>query len=225
MFSKSLLGRFRTGLQFLSLSIVTITAAAVHAANAPSPVVQIGESRIVISNVSPGATIGLFGAGQEYTGAMELMRWRTALEDNDRDGSVEFDLTRPVPRDSVWIAIDAASSATAIAAPEGSQFERISFPSDVLKKGAGDKLELFVTGRRMIDLLVVRPHVGMWVAAAMDGFDNDGDAKHDGRTTVVFSRSENMIGRAPAPAHLTPRDVVVAIDVRRMQYYLTEVTE
>lgn len=209
---------------FLLISFL-VSPAVLQAANAAPPAIAVGETSVVVTDLAPGATIALFGGAREANGGMQLLRWRVPLEDADRDGAVELKLNRIIPRDSVWIAVDTDTGATAVAVPARSRFRQITFPEVVLPKGPDAKIERYVTGRRMVDLLVVRPHVGAWMAAAADGHDSDGDGRHDGRTTIVFADIRNLAGHAPAPRHLTSRDVVVAVDVRRMEYYLTEVAE
>lgn len=207
------------------LILCAIFPAALYAAQAAPPSISIEESRVVVTNFPAGNTVIVFGAAHEYSGGLELLRWRAPLNDVDKDGSVALTTGRPIPRDSVWVVIDTVTGATAVAVPEESRFRQIEFPGAVLPKGPDAKADRYVTGRRMIDLLVVRPHVGAWAAAAADGFDTDNDSREDGRTTVIFANTRNLTGNAPAPRHLTPRDVVVAIDVTRMEFYLTEVTE
>jgi hypothetical protein len=156
---------------------------------------------------------------------VRLKRWQRLLTDTDRDGAVELDLGRAIPADTLWVAVDLSSGGAAAVSPAESHFQRIEFPSEALRKGPDDQYERFVAGRRMIDILVVRPRVGAWVGLAIDGHANDGDEQQNGRTAVVFADARALGGHAPAPRHLTPRDVVIAVDLRKMEYYMTEVAQ
>jgi hypothetical protein len=187
------------------------------------PRITLLDTRVVVANVTPGETVLLFGAAQEIGYTVQLSRWQRAIADDDRDGAVEFELPGPIPTDSIWIVVDGASGAVASTSPAESRFRRIDFPSGVLPKNPDGALERFVTGRQMIDLLIVRPHVGAWRTYAADGHGSDADGRQDGRTTISFSAAVSLTGRAAAPRHLTPRDIVIAVDVRRLEYYTTEV--
>jgi hypothetical protein len=188
--------------------------------------VELAASSIVVKDVTPGEAVILFGASHRAGESIELKRSRQLLVDGDRDGSVEFALDAGVPVDSIWIAVDISSGRSALAAPSQSAFRKLEFPAGVLHKGPSGSYERYASGRRMVDLLIVRPRVGAWVAHAIDGHQTDADQRQDGTTSVVFAHGRGLgAAAAPPPRHLTPRDVVVVIDVRHMEYYLTEVAQ
>jgi hypothetical protein len=207
---------------FLFMTIYTPSA---KAAAGGEPIVNVSSARVSVSNITSGGTVILFAGAQQRGEMIQLMRWQRALADTDSDGAVEMHVPDGVPTNSVWIAVDATSGNLAIAAPADSGFRRVAMPSAVLPKGPDGKMERYVTGRQRIDVLVVRPHVGAWVAFAADGGVDDGDGVENGLTTILFDATRSLIGRAPAPHHLTPRDVVVIVDVRRLEYSVTEVRE
>ncbi|HYK05342.1 MAG TPA: hypothetical protein VE974_26565 [Thermoanaerobaculia bacterium] len=211
-------------LAFLLTATVAGTSAA---ATAQPPQVTLSEDRIVVTNVTSGQSVVLFGAAQQFssTGSVQLKRWQRATADDDRDGRVEFKLPELIPTQSIWFVVDSATGAAAIVAPPESRFRQLQFPAATLRKNQHGQLDQFVSGRGMVDLLIVRPRVGAWAAFAADGHDSDADGVQNGRTAVDFSRGRSLVGRVPAPRQLTPRDVVVAIDVRRLQFYLTEVNQ
>jgi hypothetical protein len=175
--------------------------------------------------VSPGGAAILFAGAQHRRDYVRYTRWQQALIDDDRDGVVELEVAAGVPFESVWIAVDATSGRLATAVSPGSRFEALAFPRSVLRKHADGGVDRYESARGAVDLLIVRPHVGAWVVYAADGEPGDADRQRNGRTTVVFGEARSLTGRAPAPQRLTPHDVVVAIDVRRLQYYLTEIAE
>jgi hypothetical protein len=197
------------------------------AATAQPPKVALGGNRIIVTDVTPGASAVLFGAAQQFSssGSVQLKRWQRSAADEDRDGRVELTLPEEISTQSVWIVVDSATGAVAVAAPPESRFRQLNFPDAVLRKNASGELDRFVSGRGMVDLLIVRPRVGAWAAFAADGHDSDADGVQNGRTSVDLSRGRSLVGRVPAPRQLTPRDVVVAVDLRRLQYYFTEVKQ
>lgn len=209
----------------LALTVMVFVASSLHGANHTDPEIALADRSVTVKNITPGEAVVLLGGWQRIGDAIELTRWRQALVDADKDGAVRFDLDRDMPTDAIWVAVDVRTGRVAAAAPLLSQFRKLDFPAAVLRKGASGAYERYVSGRRMVDLLVVRPHVGAWAAQAIDGHGSDADQRQDGRTTIVFEQARLVGAGAPAPRHLTPRDVVVAIDVRRMEYYFTEVAE
>jgi hypothetical protein len=193
-------------------------------ASAPAPAITFDGTRVVIS-LTPGHTVFLFGAAQHRGGTLQLKRWQRPVTDHDNDGRAYVELAEAVAPNSVWIAVDSETGATGTAAPEYSEFRQITFPSAVLRKDASGVLDRYMTGREMVDLLVVRPRVGAWTGFAADGHESDADGEQNGGVTMTFSTLRRMHGNAPPPPHLTPHDVVVAVDLRRLEYYLTEVKQ
>lgn len=191
----------------------------------PAIAIALSFDRVTITNVSPGATVAIFGAARQESAAVHLTRWQRAIEDTDRDGAVEFPLETPIPSDSVWFAVDVETGALAVATPPRSRFRLRSFAPEMLVKGHDAKIDRFVVNKGMVDLFVVRPHVGAWTGYALDGNGSDGDHARDGKSTVVFANGRPLDGRAKAPQHLTPRDVVVAVALRSLEYATTEVKE
>jgi hypothetical protein len=186
------------------------------------PVIVFDHARVLLT-VDPGDTVVVFGAAQRTGGTRQLMRWQRVAADEDEDGLIELVLPQPVEPNSVWLAVNVETGAVGTAAPPASTFRRIDFPAGVLPKDAAGGLDRYITGRGAVDLLVVRPHVGAWSGLAADGREGDADGKYNGGLTLKFSNLRTIHGNSPAPHRLTPHDVVVAVDVRRLEYYATDV--
>lgn len=206
---------------FALFLLASLSAAAARPVQEPSIVVS--NNVLSITNISAGGSVAVFGAAQHVGTTVHLKRWQRLLTDTDSDGRVDWDLGTETPLDTLWVAVDVSTGGVAAVAPTESRFQRIEFPAEALRKGQDDKIEQFVAGRKMIDLLVVRPRVGAWAGFAADGHASDGDQQQNGQSAVVFAQARALDGRAPAPRHLTPRDVVVAVDLRKLEYYMTEV--
>jgi hypothetical protein len=207
------------------LVTLVLCAVTIDAAQPLHPAIALSEQLVTVTNVSVGGTVAIFGAAREDGAAVRLSRWQRAVEDTDRDGAVELALPVPIPADSVWIAVDVETGALVIATPPASRFRPRDFAPEMLVKGPDAKVDRFVVNKGMVDLLVVRPHVGAWTGYAVDGHGSDGDRAQDGRSTVVFTGGRSLHGRVPPPAHLTPRDVIVAVALRTMEYTSTEVQQ
>jgi hypothetical protein len=202
-----------------------VSTVTLGAAQTVQPAIALSEKLITVRAVSPGGTVAIFGAAREEGAALRLSRWQHAIEDTDRDGAVELSLPTPIPPDSIWFAVDVETGALAVARPPASRFRARDFAPEMLVKGPDAKIDRFVVNKGMVDLLVVRPHVGAWTGYAADGHGSDGDRAQDGRSTVVFTGGRSLHGRVPPPNHLTPRDVIVAVALRTMEYTSTEVQE
>lgn len=187
-----------------------------------APQITFQDARVLLT-VGPGDTVVVFGAAQRVGGTRQLMRWQHVASDDDEDGLIEVVLPRPVEPNSIWLAVNAETGAIGTAAPPESEFRRIDFPAAVLPKDAAGALDRYITGRGAVDLLVIRPHVGAWAGFAADGREGDADGKYNGGLTLKFSNLRTIHGNSPSPPRLTPHDVVVAVDVRRLEYYATEV--
>jgi hypothetical protein len=208
---------------FLLVSAVSASAAAPPV---PPPSISISDLRVVVvTGVSPGEDVALFGASQQVGNSVRLRRWQRLLTDSDSDGIVVWNLEEEITTDTLWVAVDLSSGGTAVATPPESRFRGVPFPADALRKGGNDQLEHFVAGRGMIDVLIVRPKVGAWAGFAVDGHPSDADQQQNGRSTIAFRDARALDARAPAPRHLTPRDVVIAVDLRKLEYYTTEVSQ
>jgi hypothetical protein len=207
------------------LALFILCALSAGAAQPTPPVIALSHGRVTVTNLSPGTTVAIFGMGREEGPTVSLMRWQRAVDDTDRDGAVELPLNRPIPADSVWFAVDVETGAIGTALPPFSRFRARAFAPEMLVQGAGAKIDRFIVNKGMVDLLVVRPRVGAWTGYAADGHGSDGDRAYDGRSTVIFTDGRSLHGNAPAPAHLTPRDVIIAVALRTMEFTSTEVQE
>lgn len=208
----------------IAIALLLLVSSSVEAAGpVQQPSVAVANNVVSVTNISAGGSVAIFGAAQHVGTTVHLRRWQRLLIDTDEDGRVDWDLGTETPLDTLWVAVDVSTGGVAAVAPAESRFQRIDFPAEALRKGHDNKIEQFVAGRKMIDLLVVRPRVGAWAGFAADGHASDGDQHQNGQSAVVFADARALDGRAPAPRHLTPRDVVIAVDLRKLEYYMTEV--
>lgn len=212
---------------FRSILFATLTLVCAGAIAAPppreAPRITLSDQTITIE-VGDGSSVVIFGAAQDAGGTLRLMRWHHAATDDDNDGVIALPLPQDAGTNSLWIAVDATTGAIGTAAPPASEFRQVEFPGTGLPQNAGGAFDRYISGRAAVDLLLVRPHVGAWVGYAADGHDSDGDGAQNGRITLKFANLRRLRGTvSPPPGTLTPNDVLVAVDVRRREYYTTEV--
>jgi hypothetical protein len=161
-------------------------------AQAP-PTLAFEPNALVASGVTPKGKVAWFGVARELEDyAATLVRRDQILEDEDGDGKVRLDIGKPVPAQSVWVAVDLTSGAYAVAVPEGSRAAELPMPGRNPGRGGAGKPEWVEVNRRFLEIAVVRPGQGAWALTAGDGGRADDDGASDGST------------RPRSPASATP---------------------
>jgi hypothetical protein len=189
---------------------------------AAQPAISFEPAAVVASGISPGGQVAWFGVARESEDhAAKIVRRETVAADDDRDGAVRLDLGREVPRASIWVAVDLATGKAAIATPEGFPLRRIGLPGPgAVPGGTGpDRLEL---NRGYLELLVVRPGIGVWGATVGDGGEMDDDGAYDGRVSVALAHLRADGTSPAAPQSLGPGDLLVAIDPNEMEVAVSQ---
>jgi hypothetical protein len=187
----------------------------------PSPSLTFEPAAVVASGVTPKGKVVWFSVAREIADyAATVVRRDEVVEDEDGDGKVRLEVGRPVPVQSVWIAVDLASGAFAVAVPEGSRVSEIPQPGRNPGRGEPGKPAWVETDRRYLELAVVRPSVGAWAFTLADGGPDDEDGAADGSLTASLARMRGLGVSPAAPDRLSPRDVVAVVDPNRMQYYV-----
>ena len=191
----------------LTLTLVgAITAGA-------QPKVTFKPKSLVITNATPNGKIVVCGVGDSYPDGRELMSKQSAVLTADATGGIEVPITHPAFR-SIWLVVDMKADDYVIATPPGYQPKTMRLPVT-----AAPDLESLTAFRPMAFVFVVHSPLGAWERAAGDGTESDDGARGDSQIKV-FLRSFTPIGDSPpAPAHLTPRDIVLAVDPLWMELF------
>ncbi len=193
---------------------------------AAEPVIYFEAKSITASGVTPGGRVVWFGVAREIAEhTATIVRRDRIVSDDDRDGTVRLDLDRSVPLQSIWVAIDLATGATAVATPEGFPLRRFELPAQSVR-GGGGKPDWVEDTRGYVEVLLARPGVGAWGTAVGDGGETDEDGAYDGRLMASLADLRG-VGPSPpeAPQRFSPRDVVVVLDPNRMEVSLRQLTE
>ncbi len=200
----------------LPLLLVALSGSGVVAAHAaPPPVLTLEPSALVVSGITPKGKVVWFGMAREMADYAEtLVRRDRVLEDVDGDGSVRLDLGKPVPRFSVWIAVDLTSGAFAVATPQGSRAVELAIAGRNPGRGGAGDTEWTETGNLYLEMAVIRPGQGAWAATVGDGEDADG------QITASLRRMRSVTEGIAAPEAFSPGDLVVVIDPNILQYYV-----
>jgi len=135
----------------------------------------------------------------------------TVLRDDDGDGAVSWTLETPVPFRSMWAAVDLASGQFTLGTPEDYPLRLLGAETSETETTDG-QLNRILVRRDFVELLLVRPGVGAWMAQLFDGEDLD----RDGAATLSVSAApadlQPVAASPKAPEVFLPGDVVVVMD-------------
>lgn len=195
--------------------------------SAPPPLtVQFSENAITAANVSPGATVVLFGIARVGVGrpvAIQVKRWVEMVSDDDRDGAVRVEFPAGVPAQGIWAVVDMSSGAYAVVPTPGYDPPRIAFSSDLLKNDNAGQIRKVAWPLSEMELLVVRPGDGVWrlYAAKFGSFDDD---RQNPAALRIDVDKLLPVGNSPARiGHIRNGDLIVIIDPDWMRYGVVEV--
>ena len=181
-----------------------------------TPTLKLEPAVVQVRNLEPGSDVVLFHLDHLARGAYsERRRELLVLHDDDSDGTVELEVPEGVPPRSIWLAVERKSGAWSLAAPAGYPLRRMGLPE--VEEGGG--AVTLASGR--VEVVLVRPGVGVWTGQVADGGEGDLDGVADGRVSVEVARlaGEPEEGVA-APEELRPGDVVAVFDLLGMAVFV-----
>lgn len=205
--------------RFLTLSFLFVLLAPAAVA---APEMHFDGNRIAISGVTPKGSVYAYGLSREAMGTYSnVVPREILLHDADGDGIVVWTLERDIPLRSIWLAVDMASGAPAVATTPGYTATRIALSERNVKQD----LTRLAFDADLIELVVVRPGGGAWRALA--GRNGPADLNTDpDQTTVALESLEPKAGTsAAAPRSLRRGDVVLILDPSRAAYGLITIGE
>lgn len=197
----------------LMVGLLALVSIYVSAAPKQTVAVAFETSRVTVSGVSPGGNVLLYGLGRDFVRVSpELLRWAKVEAASTTDGTATFDIGRAVPARSVWIVVDVSTGAYAVATPQASfRRERAADQASFVINAAGNP-QFFKMRGTGLDLLVVMPGVGGWLATVGASPGTDASGKAGWFSQVDFAKMVPIGSAPPAPEMLTGKELVVAID-------------
>jgi hypothetical protein len=176
--------------------------------------VQVSAKEIVVSGVSPGSDVYLFGVLQEGHGFYSsLLTVDLTASDDDHDGVVKFAYPKGVPLRSVWIAVDQRNGDIGAGVPAGYTLRMTSIPPGAWKRKSGAAIDALAIQHKALEYLFVHPGQGVWRWEADQGSKRDEDGLDDNVVTVSpGSMRPTAKGKPAAPKAFSAGDVVVAVD-------------
>jgi hypothetical protein len=204
----------------LALAFVLATSAAAQAPPGnPKPALQIAfeATAVTASGLTPGQPVIWFGVEHrvdaEYSGEMAQHYQAGTVA---ADGTARLDLGHaPAPR-SFWAAVDLASGALAVSAPNGYRIARSPHPSRV-GLGQGSKADELLDDRPFLMGLMVRPGMGAWAFTGGDGGPRDEDGANDGHLRFSLDKFDPLPGSPAPPARLQGNDLWIVVDPLAME--------
>src|SRR5918992_2846957 len=196
---------------------------------AVQPVITLTGEAVEASGMTPGGKVVWFGVAREISEHTATIKRRERIAtDDDKNGAVRLDLGRPVPFQSIWVAVDLATGASAVAVPKGYPLRLLELPGNSAGRGGGGQPDWVEDGRGFVEILLVRPGEGgrAWGATVGDGGEVDDDGAYDGRLVASLARLR-AVGSSSlsAPERFSPRDVLVIIDPNRMEVGVRQLVE
>ena len=193
------------------------------AAAATPPKLTFGVQGVSGSGFSPGGQVVWLAAArvvaEDYF--LTLSRFQSVTT-ADAGGVARYDLGRPLPPSSVWLAVDLTTGAYSLATPSGAPPRLAALPT--LRVGTGATSDLVEDRRQQISALLVRPGVGAWELTVGDGGAADEDGAGDGHLQFSLARM-NPLAQAPAntssapaaPDRLASQDLLVILGADRLE--------
>lgn len=183
------------------------------AAEQPEAAVQIKETSVVATGVTPGATVVFFGVSHETDGyRLRLVEYADVVTDDDRDGEVRYEIGRPISSNAVFAAVDIRAGRRGLAAGSFAPLNRKQLPSSALHAPANGNPARIDHASELAIFWIVRPGLGAWRHTVRDGGPDDGDVTPDGRATARLDRFVGLPAWPAAPTDFRPGDLVFAID-------------
>jgi hypothetical protein len=177
-----------------------------------SPALTFGQQKVVGSGFSPGGQVVWFGLTQEVVAYEVTYARQQQVGTVDEKGQAIFDLGKAVPRRSLWVAVDLASGAYAIATPPGFPLRQSELPVAALaSRGAslGDQLE---DESDYSEILLVRPGQGAWGATVGRGGAADESAPADRGLRISLARLTPVLASfSGSPERAAARDLLIVV--------------
>lgn len=170
--------------------------------------------------ITPGGdAIWLAASKEPFNGALRLWNKVEVTSDADGDGRVRLDLD--VKRLAVWVVVDYATGAYAIARPDGLPVRELIDRGD---KWAGGATYLdFLSADAHV--LLVRSKKGAWIARAFQGTPADADGRPDGNLRVKLEKLTHIHGDKKSPPDALPNDLLIVIDTDSLDVFVRRARE
>jgi hypothetical protein len=182
--------------------------------------VSISGNAVIARGLTPGGGAVFFGVAHRPRGyAFAIEQVAEFVTDDDRDGVVTYKAEKDVPWKSIWFVVDARTGAYEMAAPEGLSDRRNESRKSRVARDAAGEWSRFEHERGWLSLLVIRPGGDVWMQVATRGGITD-----VGRRGPLFitpaDSFEALTPNARPLRQLTQADIVIAVDMQTVEYFV-----
>jgi len=194
------------------LALFAVLAVGTATADPNHITVQVNPKEIVVSGVSPGSDVYLFGGLQVAHGYYSsLERADLTATDDDHDGVVHFPYPKGVPLRSVWVAVDQRNGELGIGARTGYPLKVSAIPPGAWKRRSGNAVDTVSIAHKALQYLLVHPGQGTWIWQARQGGPLDEDGLNDHVLTISPDHMRPAKRPGPPPPHAFPGGAVLVV--------------
>lgn len=183
--------------------------------------IEVSEDQVEATGVTPGGEVALLSVWRQVNsqGGTDVTLLDELLGDNDGDGRVVFELDEAAPELSVWVAVDIATTESAVTTPGRFQPRM----ADARFLGSSGRVELHLSRPVVV---WVRPGLGAFRAHLRDGESRDADGAYNGRVEVTPRQFTRPAGRPaqvgppetrPTPPAFVAGDVLLSLDAGSLE--------
>lgn len=183
-------------------------------------------SSVEASGVTPGASVVWLGLSRpDLEFETVFVTHRTQLTDSDNNGVVTFTPESGIPWKSVFVAVDLANLASAVAAPADFEFPLTALPIGLAASDVSGPLNELRLSQHSAEVLVARLVTGAFGLTGWDGGDTDGDGEANDSLVFPAAQLDSLGAAPPSLTSFQPGDLIVVIDPEQMGVNLFTVPE
>ena len=185
--------------------LLTVLLAALPVLGDP-PSLDFGPAGLTVRGLKGNAKIAWLGIVRERVGSHTRVRFERGTK-RATNGVVTIAEPGADHSSSVWAVVDAADGGTAHSAAP--RFAHAAQQIDIVAMTGTATIAM---KSAMVELLYVRPGVGVWRFGTGDGSDRDGDLLPNGVVVMPLAALTSIDDDMAPPATVEKRDVLIVMD-------------
>lgn len=210
------------------LAVVAVLWSSSMSAAPPAPLapsIALNAGGLAVSGLTPGVPAVVFGIIRETKGGVAgYARHNYVLWSVDALGTARVNHV-PLTPVSVWCVVDLRTGAYAMTAPSGYTIRRPSLPTNALRAAPNAQLNSLRLKRDFVEVLWVRPGLGVWEGSIGDGGESDTDHTVDGHVSIAPEQMQAIGGSPPPPNYYLPNDTFIIVDPDTMELFTLPVAQ
>lgn len=186
---------------------------------ADEPAFTFEPSAVTVSGVAPDTPVVVFYVGRQGVDGVVRVVHGQEVVTADAAGQGHLSLENGVPPASLWAAVELASGAFSVAAPEGQPLREATLAADGLRADGQGRYHLLRDFREDLEVLYVRPGLGAWALSLRDGVGTDRDGREDGALSLSLDDLRGLRDGPGPPSQFAAGDVLIALDADRLEFF------